>query len=240
VLVLALGACNAHTGIDGLTVEATASDGGPLSGDPTLADGGTAPPRTDPDAEAGPPSDGTAEAGTITADASDGSSPTPTCAAQTIGPVYGNEVQGGTGWTNRQGVLTPGDGIIAQTSGNATAAINVRSFGLTVPPTATILGIIVEIHRGSSGSSTGTVADERVMLSKGISKNNGDWPVATDDAHLPVSTYGAVNDTWGATWTGAEVDLASFGVGLKAMGTGIGLVDAVGVTVVYCPSNAGN
>lgn len=114
------------------------------------------------------------------------------------------------------------------------------NFGFTVPTDATINGITVEIDRNNAA---GAASDNRVQLAKGttfaslVGNNKADtatdWPAA-----LASVSYGGAADLWGTTWTGSEINSASFAVMLSvqadAANTDIG-VDYIRVTVTYTP-----
>jgi hypothetical protein len=94
-----------------------------------------------------------------------------------------------------------------------------RNFGLSIPASAVINGIIVKIERHKLYSFTTTTYDKRVSLrlaDGSIGSENKasatEYPGSSDG----IATYGANNDTWGLTLTGADVNDADFGVALSS------------------------
>jgi hypothetical protein len=92
-----------------------------------------------------------------------------------------------------------------------TTYLRVTNYGFaSVPPSATVVGIVLSISKDRSGP--GSAFDERVSLvdaSGAIGTENkaqsAAWP-----ANAFVS-YGATNDTWGQSWTGADIRSPNFG-----------------------------
>jgi hypothetical protein len=123
----------------------------------------------------------------------------------------------GTAWTN-PGNVTADDGSYA----TVTVALNAHSqyvkgtnFGFAVPGGATIVGIVAEVERNVPA---GNAIDFSVRLFKAGVATGSDlaaysWP-ATD----AVATYGSSSELWGTTWTPADVNAATFGVGISVKG----------------------
>jgi hypothetical protein len=147
----------------------------------------------------------------------------------------------GTGWTN-PGNVTADDGSYA----TVTVALNAHSqyvkgtnFGFAVPGGATIVGIVAEVERNVPA---GNAIDFSVRLFKAGVATGSDlaaysWP-ATD----AVATYGSSSELWGTTWTPADVNAATFGVGISVKGHSAFAVnpqvDYIKITVYYStPSN---
>jgi hypothetical protein len=149
---------------------------------------------------------------------------------------------GTVAWAN-PGNITANDGNYATaTLTNAVSHyLKATSFGFAIPTSATINGIAVTVRRNTANS---LVFDSSVRLLKAgvLTGNEGssraNWPIGTSDP-----AYGAASDLWGATWTPADINGATFGVEFAAL-TGIGAgtvvanVDSIQVTVYYTP--AGN
>lgn len=150
-----------------------------------------------------------------------------------------------TDWTGPTNVYASDDSraTAALTGGSFSAAntrsLNVTGFGASIPGTATIDGILVEIER-SVTSTSGTPRDSTVML-LGITGATTDkavgttWP--TSDAY---ASYGGAADKWGAgSIAVSEINDAAFGVMIGAqVNTGEGIsttvrVDHVRITVYY-------
>ena len=138
----------------------------------------------------------------------------------------GQQAQGGSNgpW------ITPGN--VTATDGNEALSspfltVNAKTdrlvafrFGFVIPPTATILGIEVQINRGISDlDPSSNVVDEEILLLKaGVPQpaNRADlltpWPVGP----TTVAVYGGPTDLWGTTWTPAQINAIAFGVGIVA------------------------
>lgn len=112
------------------------------------------------------------------------------------------------------------------------------SFGVTLPPSAIIDGIQVEVSRSSSVGLATT--DYAVHLVKGtqiqlLADNKASSTIwSTTET---IATYGGPTDKWGNTWTGADIN-AGFGVAFAARYTGQtgseqARVDAIAVKISY-------
>lgn len=145
--------------------------------------------------------------------------------------------------------LAPGGNVTASDNQYATAShcaccdantscLNASNFGFSIPPSATIDGITVEIEkRASSGAS---IQDNGLKLLKnGLEVgNNGaqfgvNWP--TTDTYI---TYGGSTDLWGTTWTPADINSAGFGlvfasIDYSCAGTTTSYIDHIRVTIHY-------
>jgi hypothetical protein len=186
-------------------------------------------------ADAGPSADASTEDEVPGTRQNDGGSPDPAdaqvpCVPKSIGPRYGliaEDVPPAT-WSNRNGALVPNDGQYAHTDYKS-GTLEISDFRFALPAGASVRGIVVEIARIAEGSITDTVA-----LVKGHSKAGGAWPQGPEVGPYRTATYGSSTDTWGATWTSADINTSTFSVRIMAMGSGDGHVDSVGVTVYYC------
>lgn len=112
------------------------------------------------------------------------------------------------------------------------------NFGFTIPGTANIDGIIVEIDRRNSA---GAASDNRVQLALGtafanlVGTNKADtaldWP-----ASLTIATYGGAADTWGTSFTASQINASTFAVMLSVQADAANTdiqVDFVRMTVHY-------
>lgn len=115
-------------------------------------------------------------------------------------------------------------------------------FSFSVPVTATICGIKVEIERNAAGLLIGSsVIDNKVMIVKNgvIGGTNHALGAGWTGSDVMV-TYGSNADTWGLGWTPADVNSANFGFAFSAtLNAGLASlfltanVDYVRVTVYY-------
>jgi len=120
--------------------------------------------------------------------------------------------------------------------------LKVTGFGFSIPSSATIKGIAVEVDRFASTGTGGTrVSDNSIRLVKGgaISGDNKAsaslWPSSDTDTYL---SYGNSTDLWGLSWAPADINNASFGVAISAKKDGSNgnrnaYIDHVRITVYY-------
>lgn len=112
-------------------------------------------------------------------------------------------------------------------------------FGFSIPAGATIDGITVTMNRWRETATGGGIQDSQVTLSGGtLAGDNkaeaGLW--STSDTN--VDTFGGASDTWGNTWTPAQINSSNFGVTLRVYNTHTSSerearVDYVTITVTY-------
>jgi hypothetical protein len=115
-------------------------------------------------------------------------------------------------------------------------------FGFSVPGTATINGLMLEIDRRNSA---GAASDNRVQLRDDggtlVGNNNAD--TATDwPASLSIVTYGSATTLWGVALTPTMVNDSDFGVVLSAQADAANTdiqVDFVRMTIYYTPAAGG-
>jgi hypothetical protein len=144
-----------------------------------------------------------------------------------------------TGWTNPTNVFTDNN-VWATNAITATldgANLDSTGFGFSIPATAVIDGISVEVERKASASST--LKDGSVSLLKSGS------PAGTNKAGTSFwstsntkVTYGSASDLWGTTWTPAEINASNFGLRFRAHNhhastASTASIDYVQITVTY-------
>lgn len=158
----------------------------------------------------------------------------------------GNAPENAEAWVNPNNLLAD-DGtettITAATfdSPDISNRIAPHNFGFSIPATATIDGIVVDIERRCGA---GSASDNRVQLRKTaaggpIGTNKADTALAWP-ASLTVKTYGGAADSWGASWTPAEVNATEFGVVISVQADSANTdvqMDVVKVTVHYTDTN---
>lgn len=120
--------------------------------------------------------------------------------------------------------------------------IQATNFGFSIPLTATINGIQVEVERFAS---LGGFRDMSIRLVQGgvISGNDNivratglDWPVFDPNTYV---SYGNSTDLWGLTWTPSDINDPNFGVVYRAWRTSTaaetktGFIDHIRMTVCY-------
>ena len=124
----------------------------------------------------------------------------------------------------------------------------IQNFGFSIPSTATICEIRVEVERSATGLGIGgsKVTDQSIRLLQNGALYGGDlasgatWPSSDG-----IVTYGigTLAGTWGGSWQPSDVNSANFGVAISAkLTTGIialgmtARIDRVRVTVIYDPN----
>lgn len=136
------------------------------------------------------------------------------------------------------------DGVFATASigvGNPSHLIKSSGHGFSVPGTATILGIKVEVGAKASGNSH----DFKCFLVKGGTVQTGGTNQAANTAlttTLTNYTYGSSSDLWGGSWTPSDVNASNFGAAWSATSPAFPnntvSVDYIRITVYY--STPGN
>ncbi len=123
-----------------------------------------------------------------------------------------------TGWTNSTRVSSSNDSYATASIAKSanSAYLDSTSLGFSIPSTATILGIQVQIER--KASNTSSIDDDTVQLIKagtatGANKAASGSMWGTSDATV---SYGSGSDMWSTTWTPAQVNATNFGVRLRA------------------------
>ncbi len=160
---------------------------------------------------------------------------------QTAGPNYPASVvddasTGAVSWVNPINASTDNTTYsnVSLSSGQITHYLKATNFGFTIPSTATITGITVEIERYEDANNK--LKDNAVYLLKsgaivGTNASTGsNWPNS-----VGVITYGGTTNLWGTTWTPIDINNANFGVVLSAIASGNvnGYVDYIRVSVTY-------
>jgi hypothetical protein len=100
--------------------------------------------------------------------------------------------------------------------------LTIQNFGFSIPLSATICEIHVEVERSATGLGLGgsMVKDQSVRLLKNGSLYGTDLanPAITWPASDGTVTYGsgALAGTWGGTWLPADTNNGNFGVAISA------------------------
>jgi len=129
---------------------------------------------------------------------------------------------GGINWINPSNI-TANDGAVAHSSlvvfilGSGTSkTLVLQNLGFSIPAAATICGITVEIKHYASGLlPLATVADHSVQVIKGVTYSS-DLSSHSDWGGAPVfDSYGGTSNTWGLSWTPADINASTFGVAVS-------------------------
>lgn len=116
--------------------------------------------------------------------------------------------------------------------------LQAQTFGFTIPSSATILGVLVEIEKSLSGAGV-SIDSEDVRLLKAGGVGGANYGVTSGwgltDAY---TSYGGAADLWGRSWLPSDINAANFGMVIAAtFSTGtqarIAQVDHIRITVYY-------
>lgn len=155
------------------------------------------------------------------------------------GTIANSNIIGSLAWSSVANSSASDDSRSTATSAIPTTSnyIVATNFGFSIPLTATVCGISVEIEKSGSGVAH-SITDNSVLIVKGgsVSGSNkavgGDW--SGTDAY---SSYGGASDAWGETWIPTDINSASFGIALSANISGVTLptarIDHIRITVSY-------
>ncbi len=152
---------------------------------------------------------------------------TNTALAASSGPnnpssVVNDSSIGSFDWSNPSNAKTDNGSratVYLSHANNASRYLKATNFGFSISSSAIINGIEVKVERSQNSGHTLRVFDNSVRLVKnGVTvatseKSTGTaWP--TYDA---VITYGGPTDTWGQTWTGADINATNTGFAISAI-----------------------
>lgn len=117
----------------------------------------------------------------------------------------------GVAWSSPDGIKSDGDSTFRSSSG-LSQQLRATNFGFSVPSTATILGILLQIKRRHTVDVNTVDSSVRILkagTATGDDKANepaAEWP-QTD----VVGDYGGASDLWGTTWTPSDINNSGFG-----------------------------
>jgi hypothetical protein len=169
-----------------------------------------------------------------------------------VGPRTATSTSGSGAWTSPASAYTSNNqyAFTSISPGSTSPNLVVSNFGFSLPSTAKILGVGVDIERKASGSG---ISDQTVYLRKNGAQvgNNeaytGGWGGSSWPTFDRTQSYGGSSNTWGTTWTASDLNASNFGVQLSARNTTSGwgastltaYVDAITVTVYYAADTDG-
>jgi len=141
----------------------------------------------------------------------------------------------GTNWTSPSNVLISDDnrGVYADT---AQDNLKITNFGLNIPSTATILGVIVTVEGNGTDATAANRSIEIGMTKDGTTLSG--TRLASQNLNQTTDTtltFGDGTNLFSTTLTPAEINLTSWGILLRAGNTNAGArnIDFVQVQVVY-------
>jgi hypothetical protein len=96
--------------------------------------------------------------------------------------------------------------------------LKATGFGFSIPNSAGICGIKVEVEKSATGIGIfSSVKDNSVRLVKAGSVTGSNYANASNWSSSPnYFTYGGVTDKWGTTWTRDEINSPNFGIAFSA------------------------
>ncbi|AKJ00127.1 hypothetical protein [Archangium gephyra] len=148
-------------------------------------------------------------------------------------------------WLSTDSALTvDGDPALvdAMVDHELTARLESSGYGFELPDDAAVVGIRVDVTRGSLNSEGVRDLDLRLLkngaptgLSRALVEEDAVWASGYETV-----SYGGEGDLWGQAWTIADLEAPGFGNGLRAQyptpsGNDWAQVDAIGITVFTCP-----
>lgn len=167
--------------------------------------------------------------------------------AQIQGPLNGstfttvNIPGSGQTWTNASNVSASDNiyatfGNLPNPAGAFTDYLVVTGFGFSVPPGATISGIVVEVERSDPNGRT---ADNSIRIVKnGVISASEYGNSATYSFSDNSQSFGNAGELWGESWTAADINSPSFGIAISAKrsvssGTTGGRIDNIRIAVFF-------
>lgn len=148
---------------------------------------------------------------------------------------------GTVNWTNPTRAISSNNSYAtASVDGTTTRYLQCNGYGFTLPATAIIEGITVNVERRSNRITDGGSRDAAMRAVKAGVIGTTDRSTATIYTTADVvEAHGGVADLWGTTWTAAEINAANFGAAFaatKASAAGAPhtiSVDHVSITVTF-------
>ncbi len=141
--------------------------------------------------------------------------------ARSAGTLADDATVGSVAWTNPSNAQTSDDVYTTSTGiGVVSHYLKATNYGFSIPSTATINGIYVELEKKAAN----TVTDNEIKIIKanGVLGNTNKLSGSTWPISDTYSTYGGSADLWGESWTYADINDADFGVAVSVNVTGTG------------------
>lgn len=167
-----------------------------------------------------------------------------TVGVTTIGPRFpatGSTDSGSGNFTwNNPSNITAQDAVYAastMSTGGVTDNLNASNYGFSLPNSAVINGIVVDISGLRSGLTT--LTDSSVKLLKaGTAGGNNNSAGASWGTSSATHSFGSSADLWGQTWTPSDINNSGFGVQyIASRGGTTGItdldIDSIQITIYY-------
>ncbi|NNT72452.1 T9SS type A sorting domain-containing protein [Flavobacterium sp. IMCC34852] len=164
--------------------------------------------------------------------------------AQTSGPnnpTTGTFVAGANlDWTTPGNITNTADANYATavfaTAGNTDNLFG-SNYGFSIPNNAIINGIVLTVNRRTSATNAGRITRDNVvsLVKNGVIAGNNKAVTTAYGTTFSVATYGSSTDTWGTTWTAADINAANFGamISVNANNSLTATVDYLRITIHY-------
>jgi len=144
-------------------------------------------------------------------------------------------------WSNPSRAISSNNSYASKSvDGTTTNYLRCLNYGFTIPATATINGITVNVERKSNRTTNGGSHDAAMRIVKGGVIGTTDRSTATLYTTGDVTeAHGSAADLWGLSWTAADINAATFGAAFAAIKpdpTGNShtiSVDVISITVDY-------
>lgn len=222
-----------------------AYDLGSLSGgaDQTLVDGGDGGSAAEGSVDGAGPVDGS----TAVDGGPDAGPDAPTgCVVESTNAKMPNGsavTGGGAPWTAiGKAHLEDGTGataVLNPLADDTSQTMLVYDFSFAVPGGASIRGVQVQIRARGAATDPEEIRDEDIRLTPGGVPSGQNLATSKYATNFVTRDYGGPTNLWGVTLTPAMVNAATFGVAFQARNhgvpTGTAEIDAIRVTVFYCP-----
>lgn len=122
----------------------------------------------------------------------------------------------GDNWSNPdRAVSSNNSDATVQVDGDTSEALECTDYGFSIPVGAVILGVTVNVERSSNRTSNGGSRDASMLLLGGAVAGSN---LATDTLYTTgdvVEAHGGAAETWGNTWTAAQINATAFGAALR-------------------------
>ena len=165
--------------------------------------------------------------------------------AQTLGPNNPGtgtnlNTTGTLAWTNPGNIVNTADLNYATTVFTGSSTTNYlegTNYGFAIPTGAIVNGIVVTISRKTSIANGGRVTKDNIvsLVKNGVITGNNKASATSYTTSFVTATYGSVTDTWGTTWTPANINATNFGAVLSVSANNnlTATVDFIKITIHY-------
>jgi hypothetical protein len=146
----------------------------------------------------------------------------------------------GNAWGNPNNALTSNNAdATVSVDGDVSEALQCTNYGFSLPAGANILGIEVNVERASNRTQNGGSRDSSLLLLGGTLAGSDLATATTYTTTDVVEAHGGATQTWGNSWTAAQINATGFGAALRVTKPSAGgaahtvSVDHVQITVYY-------